>query len=76
VIRDQGNGACAYCHQPVYCARCHAEKVLPVTAPFITQPQGSVPAGLGWRLVAAVPADGPPTGARAPAHDPPTAAVP
>ena len=25
VIRDQGNQACAYCHQPVYCARCHAE---------------------------------------------------
>jgi nitrate/TMAO reductase-like tetraheme cytochrome c subunit len=59
VIRDQGNGACAYCHQPVYCARCHAEKVLPVTAPFITQPQGAVPSGLSWPLVAALPADRP-----------------
>lgn len=63
VIRDQGNQACAYCHQPVYCARCHAEKVLPVTAPFITQPAGAVPAGLSWPLVAAVPADRPPTAA-------------
>ena len=37
VIRDQGNQSCAYCHQPVYCARCHAEPVLPVTSP-VTQP--------------------------------------
>jgi len=63
VIRDQGNGACAYCHQPVYCARCHAEKVLPVTAPFITQPEGAVLEGISWPLVAALPADRPPTGA-------------
>ncbi len=60
VIRNQGNGACAYCHQPVYCARCHAEKVLPVTAPFITQPEGAVPSGLSWPLIAVVAAARPP----------------
>jgi hypothetical protein len=52
VIRDQGNQACAYCHQPVYCARCHAEKVLPVTAPFNTNSTGAVPEGVRWPLVA------------------------
>jgi len=37
VIRKQGNQACSYCHQPVYCARCHgADPVLPVTVPFLT----------------------------------------
>ena len=53
VIRDQGNTACAYCHQPVYCARCHKEPVLPVTTPFL---QGSTilpstaTTGVSWPL--------------------------
>jgi hypothetical protein len=54
VIRDQGNTACAYCHQPVYCARCHADPVLPVTTPFSHGPQGSPlpdqPEGVSWPL--------------------------
>jgi hypothetical protein len=28
-IRTSGAGACAYCHQPVYCARCHTDDVMP-----------------------------------------------
>jgi hypothetical protein len=27
-IRKSGSAACAYCHQPVYCATCHADPVL------------------------------------------------
>ena len=27
-IRVAGGKACAYCHQPVFCARCHADNVL------------------------------------------------
>jgi len=52
VIRNQGNQACAYCHQPVYCARCHADKVLPVTAPFINGSADAVPEGVVWPLIA------------------------
>jgi hypothetical protein len=55
VIRDQGNTACAYCHQPVYCARCHAEPVLPVTGPGGSgATSGAIlpdlPTGLSWPL--------------------------
>ena len=54
VIRDQGNTACAYCHQPVYCARCHADPVLPITSPSshgttgVTLPD--LPTGVSWPL--------------------------
>ena len=27
-IKVSGGAACAYCHQPVFCARCHADNVL------------------------------------------------
>jgi hypothetical protein len=53
VIRDQGNQSCAYCHQPVFCARCHTEPVLPVTTPFSQGPTTTVPdppSGLAWPL--------------------------
>jgi hypothetical protein len=40
VIRAQGNTACAYCHQPVFCAVCHGNnQVLPETTPFSSHPQ-------------------------------------
>jgi hypothetical protein len=39
VIREQGNQACATCHLPVFCARCHKEPVLPVTTP-LSHPAG------------------------------------
>jgi len=56
VIRAQGNTACAYCHQPVYCARCHTGQVLPVTTPFIHGPtsQTEVPEGVSWPLTMAL----------------------
>ena len=57
VIREQGNQACAYCHQPVFCARCHKQPVLPVTTP-LSHPGGvgsvpsveDQPAGLAFPL--------------------------
>jgi hypothetical protein len=29
VARRVGAQACAFCHQPTYCAQCHADDVLP-----------------------------------------------
>lgn len=54
VIRESTAQACAYCHQPVSCARCHADQVLPGSAPWtspVSKPQ--TPAtGARWPLVA------------------------
>jgi hypothetical protein len=36
VLKKTGAQACAYCHQPAYCAQCHANPVLP--DPFPDQP--------------------------------------
>ncbi len=57
VIRAQGSAnACAYCHQPVYCARCHGtEQVLPVTTPFqqgFLEGPALASDGISWPLLA------------------------
>jgi hypothetical protein len=46
----------------VYCARCHTEKVLPVTSAFTNSPTGTVPEGIRWPLIAARPPAGVATG--------------
>jgi hypothetical protein len=59
VIRTSGAEACAYCHQPVYCARCHTEPVLPGSQPFAEgatgalprRPDATGPPGLEWPLL-------------------------
>jgi len=54
VIREQGNTACVYCHQPVQCARCHKDPVLPVTTPNSEGPvEGARRVlGLSWPILA------------------------
>ncbi len=56
-IRDHGNQSCAYCHQPVYCARCHSEPVLPPSSPYVsgTGSPSNAPAGVKWPLVVTGP---------------------
>jgi hypothetical protein len=54
VIRTQGNTACAYCHQPTYCARCHRQPVLPITTPFLQGLTILPPVaqqGISWPLI-------------------------
>jgi hypothetical protein len=50
-IRISGAASCAYCHQPVYCARCHSEPVLPGSAPVIGARLNESPPGLRWPLI-------------------------
>jgi hypothetical protein len=58
-VRAAGNEACAYCHQPPYCAQCHTDQVLPVTGPYWgAQPSPIVeptPSGGSTGLVAGAP---------------------
>ena len=49
---SSGNQSCAYCHQPVYCARCHAEPVLPVTTITDVPHPSAAPEGVRWPLIA------------------------
>ena len=58
VIREYGNQSCAYCHQPVYCARCHAEPVLPVTTITDVPAPSAAPEGVRWPLIARGPSTG------------------
>ena len=51
-IRQSGAESCAYCHQPVYCARCHSEKVLPGSAPPVGTGLMEAPPGVHWPLIA------------------------
>ncbi len=47
VSQQTGTAACAYCHQPAYCARCHAEPVLPAGSGGLS---AAALADIGWPL--------------------------
>jgi hypothetical protein len=51
-IRSSSANACAYCHQPVYCARCHKDQVLPGGPPGGSTTPSRGPAGLRWPIIA------------------------
>jgi hypothetical protein len=49
VMEKTGAQACAYCHQPAYCAQCHSEDVLAADSSLPTSHPTLTPPGSGAR---------------------------